>query len=102
MNKISLILKRNCHLHIKKSFPFNNSINYLNNNGYPSCNDCIYYLSPKSYNFTESKCKIFIKHNFDTGDKEYASSSVCRSHLDLCGPEAKSKVLDMSTIVFGP
>ena len=102
MNKISPILKRNCHQHIKKSFPFNNSINYLNNNGYPSCKDCIYYLSTKSYNFTNSKCKKFIKHNFDTGENEFASSNVCRSHIDLCGPEAKSKVLDMSTIVFGP
>jgi hypothetical protein len=88
------IIKRNCHLHIQKTFPFNNNFNSLNNNGYQSCEDCIFYLSPNVYNFTDSKCKRFIKQNLDTGDKEFASNNICRSHLDLCGPEAKAKVIN--------
>jgi hypothetical protein len=89
-------------MHIKKSFPFDNSINYLTNNGYLSCHDCVHYISPKSYNFSNAKCKRFIKHNFDTGDKEFASISVCRSHLELCGPSAKYKISKENGKFLGP
>jgi hypothetical protein len=60
---------------------------YLNNNGFTSCDNCIHYIE------SIGKCNRFIKYNFASGVKEFASINICRSHLELCGPDAKYKVL---------
>jgi hypothetical protein len=96
MNKIFnpfTLFKRNCHQHVKKSFP---TMQYLNNHGFTSCKKCIHYIE------SIEKCNRFIKHNFTSGNIEFASINICRSHLDLCGPEARYKVLDIDGKFLGP
>ena len=96
MNKIFnlfTLFKRNYHQHVKKSFPI---IQYLNNHGFPSCKNCIHYIE------SIEKCNKFIKFNYASGDKEFASINICRSHLELCGPEARLKVLNMEGKFLGP
>jgi len=88
--------KRLSHTHSKKSVGLYNSLsnnvfNGFNNFNYPSCDDCIYFIPSDS---EQHKCKRFMKPIGFTGDNiNYVSVDTSRKHFELCGPEAKCKIV---------
>lgn len=90
MNKINIIKRFFCHQHLKRS-----ELNYINNNGYNSCRDCIYITN-------NSKCKRFFKINNETVEMEYADTKICRTYFQLCGPNALFKITNKNGQILGP